>query len=243
MSTNNKLRKTFTVSILKLIEQALVMHTNLEEQLPLFNARFAFINSAFAAQFKNAIDIADNMPSDESVLDLQQITTAQLYSQMQLARNAYNSLLTYVKLAFPKRADVKELFGNKKYTAARFNLLKMKELLELAHAMAQKPEYKTPLINKGYTQADIDELAAIIQNLKAANLNQETAKAQRYTTTFNRIQACNSVYDYMQQINKASKVVFMNNYAMLQHFKLHKNTTAKTKKNSNKNSNNKQAEG
>lgn len=97
-----------------MLDQAQVMHAFFVEDLPSFTARFPFMDTAYAAAFLTAIDDADAQPDDETVVDSQQMITVQLEQNMQLARNAYTTLMTYVELAFPGRADVLEMFWQEK---------------------------------------------------------------------------------------------------------------------------------
>lgn len=119
-------------------------------------------------------------------------------------------------------------FGKKKYDAARKNQVKLKELLELAYNVAQKPEYNPAIVAKGFTQAEIDQLDLISQTLEATNVEQETAKGDRITSAQLRVVKYNTMYNYMQEISKASKIVFADDYAKQQQYLLYNESSSPT---------------
>ena len=221
MKRAEKILKNFAKPYLEVLEQARVMYAFFMVDIGSFTARFPFMDSTYAADFLTAIDDADAQPDDETVVDMQQMVTEQLNQNMQLARNAYTTLMVYVELAFPGRADVLELFGKRKYEAARRNQLKLKELMELAYTVAQKPEYNPALIAKGYTQAEIDQLNVIAETLEVSNVEQEVAKGERLTSSQLRVKKYNEMYAYMQEISKTSKLVFADDYAKQQQYLLY----------------------
>jgi hypothetical protein len=97
----------------------------------------------------------------------------------------------------------------------------MKELLELGYRQASIASQKTALIAAGYTQALIDELQTISDTIDSLNAEQEDMLAERGDRTQTRIEAYNAVWEFMQKINKASKVTFEDNPAKLEMYLLY----------------------
>ncbi len=221
MERPEKIQKNFSKSLLELLEQAQVMHNLFIIDWPDFTAKFPFMDSTYANDFQTAIDAADAEPDDEAVLDQQQMLTYQLEQRMQEARNAYTTLLTYVQLAYPKNASILNHFGQERYRRARNNQLKMKELMEYAHSVANAAPYQPVLIAKGFQQTDIDNLLALANALESENASQEGAKINRSFVAQVRTVKYNTVYNFMQELNMASKVVYMDNYAKQQQYLLY----------------------
>jgi hypothetical protein len=139
---------------------------------------------------------------------------------MEEGRNAMQKLFTYVEMTFTSKAKV-DTFGKARYLKARNNQLKLKELLESAHRTVTETANQAALTAKGYSLADIAELASLRDDIDSVNANQEDIKSQRGIKTEERIVAYNDVWDFMQQINQASKVVFATDPAKLTQYLLY----------------------
>jgi hypothetical protein len=116
-------------------------------------------------------------------------------------------------LAFKNNPLSKEIFGNKVFQKHRTSQLKMKEILALAHSKAEDADYKQALIDEGFKQERIDELETLRAGLDEANLQQEGMKTSRPVISQDRVRNLNAVWDYLLTLNKASKVVFEEDYA------------------------------
>lgn len=224
MERPKKVERKFSKPQLKLLEQAQKLHDIFEEDLALFTAKFPFMDTVYLDNFQTQINEADAEPDDESVVDNQQTFTNDLNNSMKNGRNGYTILLTYVSFAFPNNASVLEHFGQKRYRTARFVQLEMKELLQYAHEIANKPAYNNSLIAKGFLQTDIDNLLTLANAISSGNRAQENVINERVVITQERLSKLNLVYDTMAEISKGSKVVFINNYAKQQQYLLYSNT-------------------
>jgi hypothetical protein len=212
-----KFNKTYDL----LLEQAGVMHGHLSNDIALFTADFPKIDAAFVTDFENAIDAADNTPSDEEVVNDQQVKTLSVIQIMKTARKRMQRLFIYADLAFEDNPLAREIFGHHLYQKHKTNQLKMLEILELAHKKAEDADYKQDLIDEGFTQLRIDELETLRVGLQDANLQQEGHKTDRPVISQTRVTNMNAVWDFMVEVNKASKVVFEDDYAKQQQYFLY----------------------
>jgi hypothetical protein len=216
-----KVKRLFNKAILLFLQQAQVMLNNFISDIALFTAKFPLKNAAYAAAMQTALDNADDAPDDDEVLSDQKQYTYAVEAAMEQGRVAYTTLIIYVKLAFPDDVAVLEHFGEHLYKAARRNQLKLKELIDLAYKRANDAEYKQPLIDEGFLQTDIDNLQTLGTLLETENLEQEDVKSGYLGKTQSRNELMNIVWNYMKEINLASKVVFIGNYAKLQQYLLY----------------------
>jgi hypothetical protein len=216
-----KINRRFRKTALALMQQSQTMLNNFIEDMALFAALFSELNVAFATAWQVALDDADDMPDDETVVDDQQMTTHALKADMGNARNGYTELMIYLKLAYPKNQAVPEHFGYSRYKKARVLPLEMKPLLELAYERANSADYKSALNAKGFTQAKIDGLNTLAQQVETSGNLQKQAKTDRYLMTQTRTTLLNNVWEKMTIVNLASIVVMRDNYARKQLYKLY----------------------
>lgn len=212
--------REFTMEDLVMLERAQVFHNAFLTDEGSFTAAFPHLMAPFAADFQTAIDEADAIPSGSEVDAEIAVVTEELNDLLPLGQKALQKLFTYANVAFNSKAKV-NLFGKNKYEKARTSDLRMKELLEQAHRQAEVADYKTALLAAGYTQADIDELQTISDDIDAKNALQEDMLSSRGDKSEARIIAYNKVWGFMKQINTASKVVFVDNPAKIELYLLY----------------------
>jgi hypothetical protein len=210
---------------LLMLQRAQVFHNAFVNDKATFVADFPHLDDPFAANMQTAIDGADAIPS-ASEYDAQiSAVTFDLNEQLPLGRKAAQKLYSYVELVWPK-GQKNNIFARNKYEKARQSQIGMKELLEQAHRNADLPEFKTPLLAAGYTQAAIDEMKTISDAIDTLNEQQEDMLAKRIDKSYERISAYNAVWEFMQKINKASKVTFEDNSAKLEMYLLYPTTSS-----------------
>lgn len=216
----NLIERDFNMEDLVMLERAQVFHNAFEIDDVDFIPAFPFLAPPFAANFQTAIDTADAIPSGYEIDAQIAVVTEELNNILPLAQKAMQKLFTYVDVTWNSTVKLKA-FGKSKYEKARNSALKMKELLEFAHRQAEVLTNKTPLLASGYTQADIDGLLTLCDAIDAKNAEQEDMLAGRGEQTQARVLALNTVWGFMQQINKASKVVFVDNPAKIELYLLY----------------------
>lgn len=214
------LERDYTMEDLLMLERAQVFHNAFLTDEGSFTAAFPSFIAPFAANFQTAIDDADAMPSSYEIDTEIAVVTNELNNLLPSGQRAIQKLYSYVDIIWNDKVVLKT-FGKDIYEEARTSARKMKELLEFANRRAEMPKYKPSLIAAGYTQADIDELKTIEDEIDAKIKEQKDMMADRLDSTLARIKALNEVWGFMKQINKASKVVFVDNPAKLELYLLY----------------------
>lgn len=203
-----------------MLQLAQVFHDNFVEDQAAFVADFPNLDTPFETNFQTAIDDADAIPSGAAVDGQIKFVTEQLNAKLPLGQKALQKLYVYVGEAWNSKGKEAE-FGRSKYVKARNSQIRMKELLELAHAAANETNNKAALLAAGYTQAAIDELKTIENDIDSLNRQQEQMLSKRKFKSEERIKALNAVWEFMQRINKASKVTFVDSPAKIEQYMLY----------------------
>lgn len=214
MAGTKSIVREYNMEDLDMLELAQVFHGNFLIDQAAFVAAFPILDDPFAANFQTAIDAADAIPSGAEVDSLIAIVTEELNAKMPLARAALQKLFTYADLTWNSSAKTNS-FGKNRYEKARNSQVRIKELLELAHRQAEVVANKAALIASGYLQVDIDALETLMHEIDTLNSQQELELSNRGTQTEVRVTAMNAVWEFMRQINKTSKVVFVDSPAKL----------------------------
>lgn len=220
MAAAKKIERIYSMDDLAMLELAQIFHNNFVLDEAEFVAAFPFLDTPFAANFQTAIDNADAIPSGAEVDSLITVITANLETKMTLGRAALQKLFTYADFAWSSK-EMTNTFGKDRYLKARRSQLKMKELLELAHRQAEEATNKAALLLVGYTQGDIDGLETLVGEIDVLNSEQEDALSLRGIKTAIRLTAYNEVWGFMEKINRASKVVFVDSQAKLDMYLLY----------------------
>lgn len=221
MEKAKNIDRNFKKNDLLMLSQAQTVNDIFDLDKVAFVARFTGLADPFAVNWQAAIDVAHTIPTNEEVLNELQLLTADVEAEMKTARNHYQTMLTYLRLAYPANVAVLALFGHEQYETSSYNQLRMIELMELAHSKANVAPYKVQLIQKGFTQTDITLLNTIKINLQNKNKAQESFKASRLLLTQNRIVGLNTVWDSWNFVHDAAQIVFMGNQAKLKQYLLY----------------------
>lgn len=204
-----------------MLERAEVFHDALNTELADFTARFPWLDAVWLTAFQNDINDADAFPTDDSVVLDIKVMTADVGSAMRQGYGALQTLGLYAKLAWPKDVARQRVFGQDGWDEAYNNTLKLQEALELAHSKADGASYKPDLLAKGYTQAEIDSLETLSDEIKLKNRLQEAAKSGRTVTSHDRIALLNVVWDHMQTVNTCAAVVWASDAERLKQYNLY----------------------
>jgi hypothetical protein len=216
-----------------MLERATVFYSALESELPDFTLRFPWMDAAWLDGFKNAIDVADAFPKDESLkLDIK-VMTSDVRSAMQQGFAALQALAGYARLAWPNDLARQRGFGQDGWKKAYANSLKMQESLILAFDTANSAEMKPALLDKGYQQADIDALATLSELIQLNNGKQESTKQDRKVMLRDRITLVNTVWAQMQTISTCASIVWAGDAARMTRYNLYPQGYFKAKKSRN----------
>lgn len=221
MEKPEKVDLDFHKPILNMMEDSQTMHDDFVDDEPDFIVKFPDLAPPFAANWQTAIDIADALPSNEQVKAQIGQLSQELEVQMVLARNQYQTLVIYVKLAYPEDEAILKVFGQNLYESARRNPLEMIELLELSFGVANVNPYKPALMAKGITAADIALLKTIELALRGKNKALEAAKSKRPFATQTLHKALNAVWAMNVKVNTAAQLVYKDDYAKQQQYLLY----------------------
>ncbi|MGE0637700.1 MAG: hypothetical protein AB7G44_11180 [Bacteroidia bacterium] len=188
--------------------------------LATFTAELPDIDSTWLASFTAAINDADDAPGDDEVKTNLKLTTRDVVKMMELSRKRMVRLYRYATLAYPDDKQARDKFGYKLFKKARFSQPKMQEALRVAYTTAATEPERSRLITAGYTAAYITELNTLADELNTFNQTQETTKISRLEAAMQRIVKHNKVWDFIKNINRAAKVVFIENAAKRKQYRL-----------------------
>jgi hypothetical protein len=172
----------------------------------------------YAANWQAEIDAAKASPTDDVIIDSMAGFTTATEDVMKLCRDAYQKMKFFIEKAFPEKPHVWNEFGYNDYDRKRKSQPLMIEFMRDLYATAQK--YSVELIAKNFTQAKIDEVGALYQQLNASDTSQEAYKGTREVLTQDRVILLNKVWTTTVNVCRAGKLIYMNNYAKYQQYVL-----------------------
>ena len=216
-----EIERDFSMGDDAMLERAQLFHDTLNGELADFTARFPWLDAAWLTALETDIASADQFPKDDSLLLDQKVLTGDVGTTMRRGYSALQDLGMYAKLAFPDDVARQRVFGQQLWNDAYDNTLKLQEALELAYNKADDAAYKTPLLDKGYTQAEIDELNTMARDLQFKNGLQESAKAGRAVSRHDRIMLHNIVWGHMRTINTCAQIVWREDADRLGQYQLY----------------------
>ncbi len=202
--------RIFTKSDDEVLQQSNVQLGSFEENKGKFVERFPQLADPFAEEWCQAISNARSILPDYASVANQSKETDALNTLIEKGANLYQTMLLYVRLAFPNDALVLRIFGQYQYDAARKSQLKLPILLTTGYTQASKPEYKAALIEKGMKMAEIDALKTMAENIVNQGKAQEKAIKDRTLDKNERITALNIVWSKMALVCQCAKLVFQN---------------------------------
>lgn len=205
-----KIERKFSGGDDSMLERAELFQDQVTAEVADFTARFPWLDAAWLTAFQADIDAADAFPKDDSVVFDIKVLTGDVTAAMKQSYAALQALGGYAKLAWPTDLARQRVFGQQNWKKAYSSTLKLNEALELAHEKAEVASYKADLLAKGYTQAEIDMLETLADELQLKNRLQEAAKAGRKVSVHDRVVLLNTVWGHMQTINICASVVWAN---------------------------------
>ena len=223
-----EIQRIFNMGDDEMLERAQLFHDILADELAAFTGRFPWLDAAWLSALENDIRTADQYPKDESIVLDQKVLTGDVGTAMNRGYALLQDLGMYAKLAYPNDPARQRVFGQDFWAKARNSTLKLQEALELAYNKAQVADYNAALLAKGYTQAEIDALISIANELQLKNGLQEAAKSGRKVNRHDRVQLHNLVWGHMGTINTCAQVVWKNDADRLEQYQLYPPTSNAT---------------
>lgn len=219
MANNKNINRLYSTSDASMLEYALLVHLRYTNNLADFTAYDSDLDSVLADTLLAEIQLAEGFVSDDQFVDVVADTTRNMLEQMKVCKDFFQRhLLYYVQKTFPNREEIWNEFGDNDYKRDSRNQAQFIQFMLRAYQTAQK--YETELTAKNFTPALMDELRDVGLELQTLNLTQEDAKGGRKTATGQRIVLLNNVWMTVQQIRRAVKAVYYDDYAKLQLFLL-----------------------
>jgi len=210
MKRPEEVNRIFTKSDDEVLQQSDVKLGSFEENKDKFIERFPQLADPFAEEWCEAISNARRILPDYASVANQSKETDALNTLIEKGANLYQTLLLYVRLAFPNDAMVLRIFGQHQYDAARKSQLKLPILLTTGYTQASKPEYKSALMGKGMKRAEIEALKLMADSIVNQGKMQEKAIKDRTLDKNERVTALNLVWAKMALVCQCAKLVFQN---------------------------------
>lgn len=210
MKRPEEVNRIFTKSDDEVLQQSDVKLGSFEENKGKFIERFPQLADPFAEEWCEAINNARRILPDYASVANQSKETDALNTTIEKGANLYQTLLLYVRLAFPNDAMVLRIFGQHQYDAARKSRLKLPILLTTGYTQATKPEYKSALMGKGMKRAEINALKLMTDSIVNQGKMQEKAIKDRTLDKNERVTALNLVWAKMALVCQCAKLVFQN---------------------------------
>jgi len=220
MKRPEAVNRIFTKSDDEVLQQSNVQLGSFVENKSAFAERFPELADPFAEEWSKAISYAQSILPDYASVANQSIQTAALNALIEKGANLYQTLLLYVRLAYPDNATVLRLFGQPQYDAARRSQLKLAALLMTGYTQASEPEYRPALIAKGMKESEIDGLQSMAENIVNQGKSREKSMNDRTLETNKRIKALNIVWEKMALVCQCAKLVFQNDATRYNQFLL-----------------------
>lgn len=202
--------RNFHYSDEEVLQQSDLKLASFIENKPPFVERFSQFADPYAEEWRTANENARQIAPDYASVASQSVETDALKVLVNEGANLYQTLLLYVRLAYPNDAGALKLFGQSQYEAARNHQLKLPVLLRMAYAQATKPECQAALLAKGMKEQEIGALVSMAEDITAQNIIQEKAIKDRTIELNNRIIALNLVWAKMAMVCQCAKLVFQN---------------------------------
>ncbi|HMK07146.1 MAG TPA: hypothetical protein VK476_06430 [Flavobacterium sp.] len=181
-----------------------------------FTAFDSTLDAAYALEYFSDLTKAETVVRDYVVRSRQMTKTENALSVLDVARAKYNEIKYFAQKTFRDSAATLIEFGFEDYAKARRNQIMMSELLTVMHAACQK--YAVPLIASGYSQAAIDAILPLREELIQKNTGQKMAQKERPKLTEDRIILLNNCYSGMMTLMAAAQLVYATDYAKQQQF-------------------------
>ena len=194
-----------------LIESANTFQAMFVKDIAEFSMFDTKLNLAYATEFKAAIYTSLSFGTDETLGDVMAGYTKRVLETMKKCQLKYAQMKYFAEKAFPNKKPAQDEFGTRYYRTARNKQDAMIVFMTALSTVAEK--YKVQIFAEGATQAQIDEILLLRDELLATNNEQEVFIRARGTVTFDRISGLNNLYGYIETICQAAQIVNPDNDA------------------------------
>ncbi|MBL0308458.1 MAG: carboxypeptidase regulatory-like domain-containing protein [Bacteroidetes bacterium] len=202
----------------RMLEESEVMYAMLVEDLTDFTGFDADLDAGFVANLQTDIDAANNVPTDETVQDQIQQLTEVMQAKWDACKSQFQNVKYFIEKAFPKQKTVWNEFGFDDYDEMSTEQSKVAPFMTAFIAAVNK--YNTELLAVNMPSNVATDATTAHDEFKVANTAQNKAIKERPTQTQARIVLYNEVWKKLQIISRASKTLYVNDYAKRQEYLL-----------------------
>ena len=211
----------FTLPVDEMLQLNTLLFSNFTADKAVFIAKVPSLNDPFLNNWKLNTSQLSTIESDDDFTDTQLLMTQAVDKLMVKARDQIQTIYFYVDIAFEGNKAVYSYFGKDRYEAARNTAPKLHDLMLKIKKAAEHPDYKAELLSKGMNQTMIDELEVTAVELKNKFDNRDEYMSSRKKNTQERKKILNKIWESMSAVNKASKLVYKDDYAKQQQYLLY----------------------
>lgn len=183
-----------------------------------FTAQDAMFTPAYATAWQAAITAAENEPTDETYLDIQEQKKKLADTELANSRDLFQKSKYTIDKAFGSNAGILHEFGYDNYDTARKSHSGMQSFL--ANFFTAATKYSTQLITAGYTAEKIAAIPVQKKALEDAAIAWKNHDLGRGAAKQNRVIKLNAVWQYRREVAKAAKYIYADNYAKYQQYLL-----------------------
>ncbi len=203
--------RIFSGSDADMVQASRVAHGLFTEDKPAFISFDSSFADPFGENWLQKIENAAAVSQDSQYVGGQSELTENVETIMENCRTFFQSMKYFIEKAFPGQTAIHVQFGYNDYDASRKSETRMIKFLDMLHKAAVGHSAK--LIEAGFPQEKIDNIAALSKQLSDADYAQEMAKKKRPSVTQERITILNDCYEVMQHVCKAGKIIFADDRA------------------------------
>jgi len=192
------------------------VHGYYVNDLPDFTSFDPDFDSLYGDAFLVAIGNAETYSSDNQLIDVLATATVEVEAKMKDCRDYFQHMKYFIEKAFPGNRTVWNEFGYNDYNRCRKVQVKMIQFMRDLHETATK--YATQLATAHFDAPKILQIKTLADALQTANTTQESVRRGRSTGSYERVILLNAVWDICQNIRKAAKVIYANNWGKWQQY-------------------------
>ncbi len=177
-----------------------------------FSAFDPSFSATYIANFVSAIDLVEQFPDDETVVDIMTGYTIVRDTTWSECKKTYQRLKFFIEKAFPTNFAIQNEFGFNDYLESSKVVEKMIRFMYKLYQTATK--YALELTQANVTATDIAHIKALHDALKDADYKQEEYKNERQKQTQKRGELIDDLYkNYISYVCKAGKLIYTDNPA------------------------------
>ncbi len=173
-----------------------------------FVTLFPKLDRKFLEEWKLELDVLKKMEEDRDIVRMQQKQTEKLYKSLHFATEQMNVLLLYAKISFPANRAKMKAFGKSDFSKARYSAPKMLSLMKNTLVRVLLPENLEKMHSNGFDEDRLDDFKKAISQLEININKQAEIKSLRPIKTQERIAAYNKLWERLELVSNAAKLVF-----------------------------------